>query len=80
MNEKKLNNEMLGKFIKKTRISLNMTTKDVANAACISESRYVQYENGSISIFIDHLLIFTKIFNIDLKTFFDIYINPDKYN
>ncbi|MGJ3352289.1 helix-turn-helix domain-containing protein [Providencia sp. Je.9.19] len=79
MNGKRLNNETLGQFIKKNRIALNMTTKDVASAASIPESTYIQYENGTVSVFIDHLVIFTRIFNVELRTFFDIYINPEKH-
>ncbi|QCJ70329.1 XRE family transcriptional regulator [Providencia heimbachae] len=79
-DEKKLSNETLGKFIKAARLSLNITTTEMAEKASISESIYSKYEDGTLSIYIDHLVVFANILNIDLKTCFDVYISPEKYN
>ncbi|OAT54483.1 helix-turn-helix domain-containing protein [Providencia heimbachae] len=79
-DEKKLSNETLGKFIKAARLSLNITSTEMAKKASISESIYSKYEDGTLSIYIDHLVVFANILNIDLKTCFDVYISPEKYN
>ncbi len=79
-DEKKLSNETLGKFIKTARLSLDITTTEMAEKASISEITYSKYEEGNLSIYIDHLVVFANILNIDLKTCFDVYISPEKYN
>lgn len=76
MTEKKLGNVALGNFIKKKRLEYQLTTKEMAKKILVSEITYIKYEDGSVSIFIDHLVMFSQIFNIDLNTLFNIYLNP----
>ncbi|WP_254178926.1 hypothetical protein [Providencia rettgeri] len=47
----------------------------MAELISISEKSYIKYEDGTLSIFIDHLVMLSKILNIDVKTLFDIYVN-----
>lgn len=76
MNEKKSNNEALGRFIRDTRLSLNMSITDLAKAASMSEKTYSQYEAGITSIYVDHLVIFASVLHLDLNKLFDVYLNP----
>ena len=76
MNEKKSNNEALGRFIKDTRLSLSLSISDLAKAASISEKTYSQYEAGITSIYVDHLIIFASVLRLDLNKLFNVYLNP----
>ncbi|MBQ0341996.1 helix-turn-helix transcriptional regulator, partial [Providencia rettgeri] len=57
------------------RIERQITTRKMAELISISEKSYIKYEDGTLSIFIDHLVMLSKILNIDVKTLFDIYVN-----
>ncbi|ENU1228808.1 MULTISPECIES: helix-turn-helix domain-containing protein [Providencia] len=75
MNKNNVGNAVLGELIKKKRIEQQITTKKMAELISISEKSYIKYEDGSLPIFIEHLMILSKILNIDIKTFFDTYVN-----
>lgn len=78
MNERKPNNLSLGKFIQKERLVRQMTTTEIAQAISVSERVYSHYEEGSVSIYIEHLVALSSILKIDLQLFFDAYLNPEK--
>lgn len=75
MNKNNVGNVVLGEFIKQKRIEHQITTKKMAELISISEKSYIKYEDGTLSIFIDHLVILSKILNLDVKTLFDTYVN-----
>ncbi|MGG4607614.1 helix-turn-helix domain-containing protein [Providencia sp. Me31A] len=77
MNKNKFCNIVLGDFIKKKRLEHQITIREIAEMISISESAYLKYEDGSVSIFIDHLVVLAKILKVDLKVFFDIYLNAE---
>lgn len=77
MKKNKVGNIVLGNFIKEKRLESQLTTKQVAELISVSERVYIKYEDGSLSIFIDHLVLFSKIFKVDLKVLFDIYIDAE---
>lgn len=75
MNKNNVGNAVLGEFIKQKRIEHQITTKEMAELISIPEKSYIKYEDGTLSIFIEHLMVLSKILNIDIKTFFDTYVN-----
>lgn len=75
MNKNNVGNVVLGEFIKQNRIEHQITTKKMAELISISEKSYIKYEDGTLSIFIDHLVILSKILNLDVKALFDTYVN-----
>ncbi|AVL76188.1 MULTISPECIES: helix-turn-helix transcriptional regulator [Providencia] len=77
MKKNKVGNIVLGNFIKEKRLESQLTTKQVAELISVSERVYIKYEDGSLSIFIDHLVLLSKIFKVDLKVLFDIYIDAE---
>lgn len=77
MKKNKVGNIVLGNFIKEKRLKSQLTTKQVAELISVSERVYIKYEDGSLSIFIDHLVLLSKIFKVDLKVLFDIYIDAE---
>ncbi|EPL6455997.1 MULTISPECIES: helix-turn-helix domain-containing protein [Providencia] len=78
MTNKKSGNIALGHFIKKKRLECQITPQEMAKKVSITETTYLKYEDGSLSIFIDHLVLFSKIFNIDLNLLFNIYLNSER--
>ncbi|WOC05914.1 helix-turn-helix transcriptional regulator [Providencia sp. PROV024] len=77
MKKNKVGNIVLGNFIKEKRLESQLTTKQVAELISVSERVYIKYEDGSLSIFIDHLVLLSKVFKVDLKVLFDIYIDAE---
>ncbi|WP_272670630.1 helix-turn-helix domain-containing protein [Providencia sp. PROV147] len=77
MKKNKVGNIVLGNFIKGKRLESQLTTKQAAELISVSERVYIKYEDGSLSIFIDHLVLLSKIFKVDLKVLFDIYIDAE---
>lgn len=77
MKRKKVGNIVLGNFIKIKRLESQLTTKQVAELISVSERVYIKYENGFLSIFIDHLVLLSKVLKVDLKVLFDIYIDAE---
>ncbi|ENL8513837.1 XRE family transcriptional regulator [Providencia rettgeri] len=77
MKKNKVGNIVLGNFIKEKRLESQLTTKQAAELISVSERVYIKYEDGSLSIFIDHLVLLSKIFKVDLKVLFDIYIDAE---
>ncbi|ENR5391104.1 helix-turn-helix transcriptional regulator [Providencia rettgeri] len=75
MNKNNVGNVVLGEFIKQKRVEHQITTNKMAELISISEKSYIKYEDGTLSIFIDHLVILSKILNVDVKTLFDTYVN-----
>ncbi|BBU95674.1 MULTISPECIES: helix-turn-helix domain-containing protein [Providencia] len=75
MNKNNVGNAVLGKFIKQKRIEHQITTKKMAELISISEKSYIKYEDGSLSIFIEHLMVISNTLNVDVKTLFDTYVN-----
>lgn len=79
MYKNNVGNVVLGGFIKQKRIERQITTRKMAELISISEKSYIKYEDGTLSIFIDHLVMLSKILNIDVKTLFDIYVNAQPW-
>ncbi|MGO2336611.1 helix-turn-helix domain-containing protein [Providencia sp.] len=52
-----MSNRTLGEFIKNLRISLNISTSELARNLTISEDEYIKYENGEMSIYVDDLVV-----------------------
>ncbi|MEX5919652.1 helix-turn-helix transcriptional regulator [Providencia huaxiensis] len=77
MKKNKVGNIVLGNFIKEKRLESQLTTKQVAELISVSERVYIKYEDGSLSIFIDHLVLLSKVFKVDSKVLFDIYIDAE---
>ncbi|WP_369311383.1 helix-turn-helix domain-containing protein [Providencia rettgeri] len=77
MTNKKSGNIALGQFIKKKRLASQITSQEMAKKIAISETAYQKYEDGSLSIYVDHLVMFSKIFNIDLNLLFEIYLGSE---
>lgn len=80
MTNKKSGNIALGHFIKKKRLECQITPQEMAKNISIPEATYLRYEDGSLSIFIDDLVILSKIFNLDLDLLFNIYLNPEMHH
>ena len=78
MTNKKSGNIALGYFIKKKRLECQISSQEMAKKISISETTYLKYEDGSLSIFINHLVMFSKIYNIDLNLLFNIYLNSER--
>lgn len=74
---KKSGNVALGNFIKKKRLESQVTTQEMSAKLSITEITYLKYEDGSLSIFIDHLVVLSKILNVELNSLFNIYLNPE---
>ncbi|MGO2306156.1 MAG: helix-turn-helix domain-containing protein [Providencia sp.] len=52
-----MSNRTLGEFIKNLRISLNISTSELAKNLTISEAEYIKCESGEMSIYVDDLVI-----------------------
>ncbi|MBP6082233.1 MAG: helix-turn-helix transcriptional regulator [Providencia sp.] len=52
-----MSNRTLGEFIKHLRISLNISTSELAKNLTISEAEYIKCENGEMSIYVDDLAV-----------------------
>ncbi|HBO25040.1 MAG TPA: XRE family transcriptional regulator [Providencia sp.] len=52
-----MSNRTLGEFIKNLRISLNISTSELARNLTISEDEYIKCENGEMSIYVDDLVV-----------------------
>ncbi|MBS0924304.1 helix-turn-helix transcriptional regulator [Providencia sp. JGM181] len=78
MNERKLNNLSLGQFIKEQRLARQITVTEIAKAISVSERTYSQYEDGSSSIYVAHLIALSSVLNIELQTLLDAYLNPEQ--
>ena len=52
-----MSNRTLGEFIKNLRISLNISTSELAKNLTISEAEYIKCENGEMSIYVDDLVV-----------------------
>lgn len=77
MKKNKSGNISLGNFIKKNRLEQKITIREIAETLSISESLYLKYEEGSLSIFIANLVVLAKILKVDLRVFFDIYLHAE---
>ncbi|MEY0234428.1 helix-turn-helix domain-containing protein [Providencia manganoxydans] len=55
MKSSKSRGVSLGKYIKQLRTSRNISTTAMAAALKIPESNYIQYESGTLSIYVEHL-------------------------
>lgn len=68
-------NKALGEFIKKTRISNNITSSKMANKLKIPESSYLMYESGEQSILVDHLFEISIFLKVDIQELINVYSN-----
>lgn len=75
MNQSNSQDINLGKYIRDIRISRSISTAQVATALKISERKYIQYEEGLVSIYIDHLVTITYILDVDIKRLLDAFKN-----
>ncbi|ELX8378745.1 helix-turn-helix domain-containing protein [Providencia vermicola] len=68
----------LGKYIRELRISRRISTLTMATALEISESHYIQYETGTSSIYVEHLVIISSILDIDIKHLLNAFEGAEK--
>ncbi|EKT62535.1 helix-turn-helix domain-containing protein [Providencia burhodogranariea] len=73
MNQSNSRGVSLGKYIRDIRISRSISTKEIAAALRISEYKYIQYELGETSIYIDHLIIISNVFKVEIKVLLDVF-------
>ncbi|MEB3134101.1 hypothetical protein VKM53_17195 [Providencia stuartii] len=50
----------------------------MAAALKISERNYIQYEEGSVSIYVEHLMIVSSILDVDIKHLLEVFEKPGK--
>ncbi|MEY0075779.1 hypothetical protein AB7W43_04200 [Providencia rettgeri] len=48
-----MGNKAIGSLIKNKRLAKNISTKEIAKGLTASEKKYIQYESGELSIYID---------------------------
>ncbi|AFH95744.1 TPA: helix-turn-helix transcriptional regulator [Providencia stuartii] len=68
----------LGNYIRKLRTSRGISTEAMAAALKISERNYIQYEEGSVSIYVEHLMIVSSILDVDIKHLLEVFEKPGK--
>ena len=74
-----MNNDRLGKFIKKLRIEKKLTQEQLANEICVSRTLVNKWEKGSSGLTLDNLLLLSNYFGIEINEF--VYEKKDyKYN
>jgi transcriptional regulator with XRE-family HTH domain len=64
--------ELLGKFIKETRLQQNKTQQQVATAAGINRSTMVQIENGGGGTMLSFLQVLRALEQLELLQYFEI--------
>lgn len=74
MKEITQRNKNLGEYIKKTRIMNEISIHEMANMLNVSENHYIEYECGDTSIYADHLIIISNVFNININAFLNVYL------
>ncbi|HGV9231213.1 helix-turn-helix domain-containing protein, partial [Providencia rettgeri] len=67
-------NKNLGEYIKIIRVKNKISTHEMAINLDITESHYIEYEHGGTSIYADHLITISKIFNININVFLNVYM------
>lgn len=68
----------LGKYIKQLRTSRHISTMTMAATLKISESNYIQYESGTLSIYVEHLVIIASVLDVDIRYLLEAFENPKK--
>lgn len=75
MKETKIRNENLGAYIKNIRTASNISISEMAIKLNIQENIYTAYECGEISIYADHLIIISKVLDININVLINVYLN-----
>ncbi|WP_265498129.1 helix-turn-helix domain-containing protein [Providencia rustigianii] len=68
-----MKNKNLGNFIKQKRIEKNISTSEIAKHLTISEAEYIRVENGDVSIYVDDLMVVSKILDMDMIKMLEMY-------
>ncbi|WP_108479102.1 helix-turn-helix domain-containing protein [Providencia alcalifaciens] len=63
--------------MKEQRLARQITVTEIAKAISVSERTYSQYEVGSSSIYVAHLIALSSVLNVELHTLLDAYLNPE---
>ena len=61
-----MKNKNIGNFIKQKRIEKNISTSEIAKHLTISEAKYIRVESGDDSIYVDDLMVISKILDMDM--------------
>ncbi|WP_272691714.1 MULTISPECIES: helix-turn-helix domain-containing protein [Providencia] len=67
-------NKNLGEYIRNIRVNKKISDHKMADSLNITDSHYNEYESGNTSIYADHLIIISKIFNIHINVFLNVYL------
>lgn len=78
MKSSKSRGVSLGKYIKQLRTSRRISTTAMAAALKIPESNYIQYESGTLSIYVEHLVIIASLLDVDIRYLLEAFENPKK--
>lgn len=62
-----MRNKAAGSFIKNKRLARNISTKEMARRLVAPEEKYVQYESGESSIYIDDLFVIAGILDANIQ-------------
>ncbi|EPJ8533495.1 helix-turn-helix domain-containing protein [Providencia rettgeri] len=74
MKEITQRNKNLGEYIKTIRVKSTISTHEMASHLNITENHYIEYEHGDTSIYADHLISISKIFNININVLLNVYL------
>ncbi|HHE6469388.1 TPA: helix-turn-helix domain-containing protein [Providencia rettgeri] len=74
MKEITQRNKNLGEYIKNIRVKSTISTLEMADHLNITENHYIEYEQGDASIYADHLIFISKIFNVNINVLLNVYL------
>ncbi|MEQ4708321.1 MULTISPECIES: helix-turn-helix domain-containing protein [Providencia] len=68
-----MGNKAIGSLIKNKRLAKNISTREIAKGLTASEEKYIQYESGELSIYIDDLFAIANILDVSIQELLNAY-------
>ncbi|MBQ0210081.1 helix-turn-helix transcriptional regulator [Providencia rettgeri] len=68
-----MKNKAVGSFIKNKRLAKNISTKEMAKHLIASEAKYLRYESGEVSVYLNDLFVIANILDVSIQELLNAY-------
>jgi len=68
-----MRNKSVGNLIKNKRLAKNISTKEMAKHLITSEAKYLRYESGEVSVYLNDLLIIADVLDMSPQEIINAY-------
>lgn len=68
-----MRNKSVGNLIKNKRLAKNISTKEMAKHLIASEAKYLRYERGEVSVYLNDLLIIADVLDMSPQEIINAY-------